>query len=61
LLTVTIIVSRKLVNMGTKSCLFVYYVKLMDIELWIVEEATTLNGVLESRTMEDGIRRRIWK
>lgn len=46
--------------MGTKSCLFVYYVKLMDTELWMVEEATTLNGGFKSRTVEDKIRRRIW-
>jgi hypothetical protein len=47
--------------MGTKSCLFVYYVELMDTELWMVEEAMALNGGLESRTVEDKIRRRIRK
>ncbi len=47
--------------MGRKSCLFVYYVKLIGIELWMVEEATTLNGGLESRTVEGRIKRKIRK
>ncbi len=47
--------------MGRKSCLFVYYVKLIGTELWMVEEAVALNGVLENRTVEGKIRKRIWK
>jgi hypothetical protein len=59
LLAVIIIVSKKLVNMGRKSCLFVYYVELINIKLWMVEEVTTLNGGLESRTVEGMVRRGI--
>jgi len=59
LLAVVIIVSKKLVNMGRKSCLFVYYVELINITLWMVEEVTTLNGGLESRTVEGMVRRGI--
>ncbi len=59
LLAVIIIVSKKLVNMGKKSCLFVYYVELINITLWMVEEVTTLNGGLESRTVEGMVRRGI--
>jgi hypothetical protein len=61
LLVAVIAVSKKLANMGRKSCLFVYYVKLIGTELWMTEEVTTLNGGLESRMVEDMIRRRIWK
>ncbi len=61
MLIATIIVSRKVVSMGKKSCLFMYYVELIGTELWMVEEAATLNGGLESRTMEGMIRRRIQK
>ncbi len=43
--------------MGKKSCLFVYYVKLIGIELWMAKEVVTLNGGLESRTVEGKIRR----
>jgi hypothetical protein len=33
--------------MGRKFCLFVYYVELIDTELWMAKEAATLNGSLE--------------
>jgi hypothetical protein len=46
LLAVAIIVSKRLVSMGRKSCLFMYYVELVDIKLWMVEEARALNGGL---------------
>ncbi len=59
MLIATIIVSRKVVSMGKKSCLFMYYVKLIGIELWMVEKVATLNGGLETRTVEGMIRRRI--
>jgi len=55
----TITVSRKLVRMGRKSCLFVYYVELINIGLWMVEGGATLNGGLESRIVEGRIRRGI--
>jgi len=57
----TIIVLKKLMRMDRKFCLFVYYVKLIGTELWMVEEATTLNGGLESRMVEGKIRRKIQK
>jgi len=57
----TIIVSRKLVKMGRKSSLFMYYVELIDAELWMVEEVAALNGGLESMIMEGKIRRGIRK
>jgi hypothetical protein len=46
-IVITIIVSRKLARMGKKFCLFVYYVELINTELWMVEENATLNGSLE--------------
>jgi hypothetical protein len=57
----TITVSRKLVRMGRKFCLFVYYVELINTKLWMAEEGATLNGGLEIWTVEGRIRRRIWK
>ncbi len=53
-------ISRRLVNMGKKLCLFVYYVKLIDKQ-WMVEEAAILNGAMNNRTMKGSIRRRIRK
>jgi hypothetical protein len=32
--------------MGRRSCLFVYYVELIDTRLWMAEKAVTLNGSL---------------
>jgi hypothetical protein len=43
----TITTSRKLVRMGRKICLFVYYVKLIGTKLWMVKEGAALNGDLE--------------
>ncbi len=43
-------ISRILMNMGRKLCLFVYYVELVDNKQCMVEEAMTLNGSMESRT-----------
>jgi hypothetical protein len=43
----TIIISRKLVRMARKFCLFVYYVKLISTKLGMVEEGVALNGGLE--------------
>jgi hypothetical protein len=55
----TITTSKKLVRMGRKFCLFVYYVKLIDIELWMAKEGATLNGGLEIWTTEGKIRREL--
>jgi hypothetical protein len=59
LLVAIIIVSRKLVSMGRKSCLFVYYVEFIDTKLWMVEEVAALNGGLKNRIVESKIRRGI--
>ncbi len=45
--------------MGKKSCLFVYYVKLIGTKLWMVEKGATLNGGLKTRTVQGRIRRKI--
>jgi len=47
------------VSMGRKLWLFVYYVKLIDNKLWMVEEAVALNGGMKSRMVGDKIKRRI--
>jgi len=54
-----ITISRKHVRMGKKSCLFVYYVELLDTKLWMAEEGATLNGGLKTRTVQGKIRRKI--
>jgi hypothetical protein len=59
--TIIIIVSRKFVSMGRKSCLFVCYDKHIGTEPWMVEGATTLNGGLHNKTVEGKIIRRIWE
>ncbi len=48
-------------SMGRKSCLFVYYVKLIDTKLWMAKEVVALNGGLENKTVEGKIRRGIYK
>jgi hypothetical protein len=52
-------VSRRLVNMGRKLCLFVYYVEQINNKQWIAKEVAALNGGMESRTVENMLRRRI--
>jgi hypothetical protein len=52
-------VSKRLVSMGRKLCLFASYVELIDNKLWMAIEAMALNGGMESRTMEGKIRSRI--
>ncbi len=47
--------------MGRKSCLFMYYVELIDTKLWMDEEAMTLNGSIESKLVEGRIKRGIQK
>ncbi len=60
-IVVAITVLKKLVRMGMKSCLFMYYVELIGIELWMAEEGVALNGGLESKMVEGKIRRGIRK
>jgi len=57
----TIIASRKLVRMGRRICLFVYYVKLIGTKLWMVEEGVPLKEGLKLWTVKGKIRRGIWK
>jgi hypothetical protein len=58
--TATIItISRKLVKMGGKFCLFMWYAELNGIELWMAEESAILSGGLEIWTVEGRIRRGI--
>jgi hypothetical protein len=61
LLAPAITISIKLVSMGRRSCLFVYYVEMIGTKLWMAKEAIALNGVLESRTVKGKIRRKIRK
>jgi hypothetical protein len=57
-------VSRKLVSLGRKLCLFVYYVEQINNKHWMAKEIVALNGGMGSRTMEGKIRwkiREYWK
>jgi hypothetical protein len=54
-------VSRRLVSMGRKLCLFVYYVEQIDNKQWMAKEVATLNGGMESRIVEGRIKMRIPK
>jgi len=55
-ITTTITTSRKLVKMGRRICLFMYYAKLIGVELWMVVEGATLKGGLEHWMKEGMIR-----
>ncbi len=57
----TITASRKLVRMGRKICFFVYYVKLINIKLWMAEEGVALKKGFELWTVEGRIRKGIRK
>jgi len=57
LLTTTMIVSRKLVSLGRKLCLFVYYVEKINNKQWMVKKITTLNGNVWSRMVEGRIKK----
>jgi hypothetical protein len=46
------IVSRRLVNLGRKFCLFVYYVEQINNKQWMVKKTTALNGSMWSRMVE---------
>ncbi len=60
-IVVVIIASKKLVKMGRKFCLFVYYVELIDIELWMAKEGAALNEGLEIWMIKGRIRKGIRK
>jgi hypothetical protein len=51
------IISRRLVNMGRKFCLFMYYVEQIDNKQWMAKEVMTLNGGMENKALEGKIRR----
>jgi hypothetical protein len=50
-------VLRRLVNMGRKLCLFVYYVEQIDNKQWMAKEVATLNGGMENKMLEGRIKR----
>ncbi len=54
-------ITKKLVRMGRKICLFMYYAKFIGAKLWMVVEGATLKGGLEHWTREAMIRRGILK
>ncbi len=60
-IVIAITTSRKLVKMVKKNCLFVYYAKLINAELWMVVEGVALKGGLEHWKVEGRIRRGILK
>jgi hypothetical protein len=49
------IVSRRLVSLGTKFCLFVYYVKQINNKQWMAKKIIALNASMWNRTMEGRI------
>jgi len=55
-ITTTITTSRKLVKMGRRIFLFMYYAKLIGVELRMVVEGATLKGGLEHWMKEGMIR-----
>jgi hypothetical protein len=57
----TITTSRKLVKMGRRICLFVYYAELIGAKLWMVVEGVALKGGLEHWMVEGKIKRGILK
>jgi hypothetical protein len=48
-------VSRRLVSLGRKLCLFVHYVEQNNNKQWMVKKNVALNGGMWSRTMEGRI------
>ncbi len=48
-------VSKKLVSLGRKFCLFVYYVTQMNNKQWMVKKTMASNGNIWSRTVEGRI------
>ncbi len=57
----TITSSRKLVRMGKKICLIVYYVKFIGTKIWMVKESVALKKGLELWMVEGRITREIRK
>jgi hypothetical protein len=53
------IVSKRLVSLGKKFCLFVFDVEQINNKQWMVKEIVVLNGGMGSRMVEGKIRRRI--
>jgi hypothetical protein len=60
-IAIAITASRKLVRMGRRICLFVYYAKLIGAELQMAVEGAALKGGLEPWMVEDRIIRGIPK
>ncbi len=56
--------SKRLVSLGRKLCLFVYYVEQVDNKQWVAKDVPTFNGGVESRMVHDTIKKGIqgqWK
>jgi len=52
LLAVAMTISRKLVSLGKKLCLFVYYVEQINNKQWMAKKIVALNGGMWSRMVE---------
>jgi hypothetical protein len=52
-------VSRRLVSLGRKLCLFVYYVEQVNNKQCMAREIAALNAGMGNRTVEGKIRRKI--
>jgi hypothetical protein len=50
--------SRRLVKLGRKLTLFVYYVEHMNSRQWMAKEVATFNGSVQSKRVHDNIKRR---
>jgi hypothetical protein len=55
----TMIISRRLISMGRKLCLFVYYVEHINNKQWMVKKVAAFNGGVVNRMVQDMIKRKI--
>jgi hypothetical protein len=51
-LAIAMTISRKLVSLGKKLCLFVYHVEHINNKQWMVKKIAALNGGMWSRMVE---------
>ncbi len=54
---VVIIVSKRLVSLGRKLCLFVNYVKHVDNKQWVAKDIANISMERRSKTLHDNIRK----
>jgi hypothetical protein len=57
LLAAAMTISRRLVSLGRKFCLFVYYVEQINNKQWMAKKIAALNGGMQSRMVEGKIRK----